>query len=119
MARGGYRPGAGRPRGAKSKTRAKLVLASAPIVTHPAARDLDPMAYLLAVMRDENAEPSRRDRAAIAIAPFIHPRVGDRYGKKDHERDQARRAARGKFAAPPMPPYLLHTVPLPGEDEGE
>ena len=35
-----------------------------------------PLAYLLRVMRDENAAPERRDRAAIAAAQFCHPIVG-------------------------------------------
>jgi len=58
---GGYRPGAGRPKGAGAVT-----------VGREAHAADNPLAYLLAVMRDEAAEPSRRDRAAIAVLPYMH-----------------------------------------------
>src|SRR4051794_35513527 len=35
--------------------------------------NLDPLAYMLRVMNDPGAEPERRDRMAIAAAPFMHP----------------------------------------------
>jgi hypothetical protein len=34
--------------------------------------------YLLGVMRDESADPRRRDEAARAAAPFLHPRLAVR-----------------------------------------
>jgi hypothetical protein len=34
-----------------------------------------PLDYLLAVMRDPQADPARRDRAAIAALPYLHARV--------------------------------------------
>jgi hypothetical protein len=36
-----------------------------------------PLAYMLQVMRDEKAEPERRDRMAAAAAPFIHPQLSN------------------------------------------
>jgi hypothetical protein len=36
---------------------------------------LTPLEYMLAVLRDESVEPDRRDRMAIAAAPYIHPRL--------------------------------------------
>ena len=38
-------------------------------------KSLTPLAYLLAVVNDETATPARRDRAAIAAAPYVHPRA--------------------------------------------
>ena len=36
---------------------------------------LDPVRYLLHVMGDESAGPERRDRAAVAVAPYLVPRL--------------------------------------------
>lgn len=36
---------------------------------------LTPLEYMLSVMRDESAEPMRRDDAAKAAAPYIHPKL--------------------------------------------
>lgn len=63
--RGGYRPGAGRPKGAQ--TSPNCVLEALPA-------EHDPLAYLLSVMRDPQADLARRDRAAIAALPYVHPR---------------------------------------------
>jgi hypothetical protein len=58
MPRGGARPGAGRKR-------------NVPLVP-PGGTPLD---YMLAVMRDERATPARRDKMALAAAPFVHQRM--------------------------------------------
>jgi hypothetical protein len=103
MSRGGYRPGAGRPKGSKTKVRRIVAAPRRPEVP------VTPLEYMLAVMSDPNADPLRRDKMAIAAAPFMHPRVADnRYGKKDEERDRA--AERGeseKYVTPPAPPKLV------------
>src|ERR1700739_2607111 len=36
---------------------------------------LTPLEYMLAVLRDEQADPERRDRMAAAARPYIHPRL--------------------------------------------
>jgi hypothetical protein len=36
---------------------------------------LDPVKYLLQVMGDEKADVDRRDRAAVAVAPYVAPRL--------------------------------------------
>jgi hypothetical protein len=97
MPRGGYRPGAGRPK--RSKARAET---DKPRPTQPTSTPLD---YLLAVMNDPTAEPERRDRMAIAAAPFVHPRAADgRPTKKQTAEEVAARAGkRGRFATPPAP----------------
>ncbi|TCZ61270.1 hypothetical protein [Roseicella aquatilis] len=71
MPRGGYRPGAGRPKGSPTIRVPELA----------AEGEADPLAYLLAVMNDPAADPARRDRAAIAALPYVHARA-DAGGKK-------------------------------------
>jgi hypothetical protein len=39
------------------------------------ASGLAPLDYMLAVMRDEDAEAWRRDEMAKAAAPYVHPRL--------------------------------------------
>ena len=39
------------------------------------AEGVPPLEYMLAVMRDEQAEAHRRDEMAKAAAPYIHPRL--------------------------------------------
>jgi hypothetical protein len=49
-----------------------------------------PLDYMLAVIRDPNAGITRRDRMAIAAAPYCHPRVADTTkGKKDQRAEAA------------------------------
>jgi len=36
-----------------------------------------PLEYMLAVMTDPTADALRRDRMAIAAAPYVHPRAGE------------------------------------------
>jgi hypothetical protein len=65
---GGKRPGAGRPKGAVSKVR----LAQKAEI---AKSGLTPLAYMLQVMRDENATQWRRDWAALQAAPYCHSKL--------------------------------------------
>jgi phage terminase small subunit len=66
MPSGGYRPGAGRPKG----TRKRMVPAD--IVEGARKSGMSPVEYMLSVMRDPHADPYRRDRMAIVAAPFCH-----------------------------------------------
>jgi hypothetical protein len=66
VGRGGARPGAGRP---PNKPTFELPEQRA---TYAAATT--PLAFLLATMRDPLADPKRRDKAAVAAAPYCHPR---------------------------------------------
>ena len=61
------------------------------------AENLDPLTYMLKVMNDPAAEKDRRDRMAIAAAPFVHNRKEGK-GKKDDKEDRARAAGSGKFS---------------------
>lgn len=67
MARGGKRPGAGRPKSAIT-TRARELAADA-------LNGLTPLDYLLSIMRNEAGDPESRLEAAKAAAPYVHPRL--------------------------------------------
>lgn len=110
MARGGYRPGSGPAKGTRYKPRKKKAKQKAPTRDIPeevgsgTAENLDPLAYMLRVMNDPKADRDRRDRMAIAAAPFIHPRANGK-GKKETREERARAAGSGKFK-PSSPPNL-------------
>lgn len=71
------------------------------------AENLTPLDYMLKVMNDAEAEKERRDRMAIAAAPFVHARKGEGgIGKKDEKADRAQKAAAGRFA-PSKPPLSI------------
>lgn len=106
MARGGARPGAGRPK----KAAGDVPKATAATVNRPRKSlcNLTPLEYMLDVMNDEDAEDARRDRMAIAAAPFVHARAeAVAPGKKEQRQAAAEEhvQAGGKYA-PPAPPRL-------------
>ena len=87
--RGGYRLGSGRPRRSTQSRRDR-------IVTRPAPGRLSPLEYMLAVMNDPDADDARRDRMAIAAAPYVHVRAADaKLGKKEKAEQAALTAVRG------------------------
>jgi hypothetical protein len=105
MARGGYRPGAGRKKGAGKEPKAAV---PADIRRAARAAKLTPLDYMLGVLNDDDAALERRDRMAIAAAPFCHARRDAVGGGKKEDREQAAKdAATGKYAAPPAPPKLV------------
>jgi hypothetical protein len=104
MAKGGYRPGAGRPKGAKTKhNKAETVT---DINAAAASENLTPLEYMLRIMRDPNEDADRRARMAIAAAPFCHARKGEGSGKED-KAERAKQAGSGKFAAGRPPIKLI------------
>lgn len=106
MARGGYRPGAGRPR--KGETKKDVATDVARREARKAA--LTPLEYMLDVMNDAGAEDGRRDRMAIAAAPFVHARKeGEAVSKKAERQAKADEAAkRGKFGVPSSPKLVVN-----------
>ena len=68
------------------------------------AESLDPLDYMLKVMNDPKAAEDRRDRMAIASAPFVHSRKGEGQGKKEDRDEKAKQAGAGKFQSgrPPL-----------------
>jgi hypothetical protein len=67
---------------------------------------LEPLDYMLGVMNDSTADKDRRDRMAIASAPFVHPRIAEGKGKKQEKDEKAAAAAKGRFSAG-KPPIAL------------
>jgi len=73
---------------------------------------LKPLAFMLRVMNDATEPRDRRDRMAIAAAPYVHPRKGEvGTGKKEDKMDRARTAGAGKFRASPSPSIKLVKKP--------
>lgn len=70
MARGGNRPGAGRKRGSPNK-------ASIARQKQVAEGGQTPLEYMLRVMRDSRTNGERRDRMAVAAAPYVHPKLAN------------------------------------------
>lgn len=67
MPRGGARPGAGRPKGAKNKTT---------LLREAAAKfGIVPLDYLLSIMVDESQPYELRLYAAKAALPYCHPKL--------------------------------------------
>ena len=78
----------------------------------PAANQLPagatPLDYMLAVMLDNGADPLRRDRMAMAAAPFVHIRATDsKPTEKDVVAEKAKKAAAGKFSPAAAPLKLV------------
>lgn len=88
---GGARPGAGR------KPRDPGTFA-VPVTE-------DPLAFMLSVMNDSQADPRLRLQAAIAAAQYKHVKKGEG-GKGDERKSKAKEAGAGKFA-PSAPPKLV------------
>ena len=78
MPRGGYRPGAGRPKGSRTLSNRAKVIGPGPADLETIARKagLTPLEYMLAVMRDERQDLHVRLRMAAAAAPFVHAKPG-------------------------------------------
>ena len=91
---GGARPGAG----AKPKPKPE------PFVI--ADGEVDPLTYLLGVMRGEIVPTQEQLKAAIAAAQYVHRKVGEG-GKKDERATAAKVAATGKFAPAEAPLKLV------------
>src|SRR5215469_11337348 len=113
---GGKRQGAGRkPGSASQKTRE--------IANQAAKVGLTPLQYMLGVLRDDTADPDRRNRMAVAAAPYIHARlaaietkvetVGQIEAKItfEEQRRQAVEAVRAAFAERPREIEQRSNVP--------
>jgi hypothetical protein len=100
MARGGYRPGAGRPKGAKKDSKLSKKVGGIPpeVIENAEAENLTPLEYMLKVMNNPMEPKERRDRMAVSAAPFVHARAGESSGKKAEKEEAAKKAGAGRFA---------------------
>jgi len=108
MARGGFRPGAGRPK--KGDPRAPVVASEADAVRPRASLGgKSPLEYMLDVMNDSDADEARRDRMAVSAAPFVHMRAAEAVANKKDQRQAAAddAATPGNKFAPPSAPKLV------------
>jgi phage terminase small subunit len=97
MSRGGYRPGAGRPKGSgKAVKTAPVPSLKFPSAVDSAAQEagLSPMDYLLRLMRNPDEDAVLRARAAALLLPFLHPRTVEA-GKKTKAQEAAATAEVG------------------------
>ena len=62
-----------------------------------------PLAHMLAVLNDPTAAANRRDKMAIAAAPYVHGRIAEK-GKKAVEAEAARDAGEGSEWAGDLDP---------------
>ncbi|MBM9615320.1 hypothetical protein JWJ90_13630 [Desulfobulbus rhabdoformis] len=84
---GGSRPGAGRKKGSGNKV--------VPDEYDPETQEaLSPLEYMLRVMNNPKVDPGRRDRMAVASAPFVHERA-DKGGKKKSVQEAAEEESQG------------------------
>ena len=101
MARGGYRPGAGRPKGIDKQNQERLAQKIA-----NADPNMTPLDFILSIVRDPTEDMDTRLRAAAIAAPFCHAKAGEK-GKKDERKDAAAKASMGKFMTPAAPMRLV------------
>ena len=99
--RGGFRPGAGRPKSGNPP----IVEVKAEALSATLAVEILPLQYMLGVMRDPTSLTSRRDRMAALAAPYCHARATDAaLGKKAERLKHADEASSsGRFAVRPSP----------------
>lgn len=64
---GGRRPGAGKPRGAKTLVTQEAI--------KRAGEGETPLEYMLRVMRDPRVKADRRDKMALGAASYMHPKL--------------------------------------------
>ena len=75
-------------------------------VLSAANAELSPLDYMLELIRNPLIDPARRDKLAIAAAPYCHARLdggGAVKGKKEAQKEAAIETAGGKFRAGEAP----------------
>jgi hypothetical protein len=80
---GGFRRGAGRPRGSRnSTTLAREAREREALAAARADADLMPIDYLLRVLRDPATPPGRRAKVAMFVAPYLEYRAAMRRSRR-------------------------------------
>lgn len=121
MARGGFRPGAGRPKGSGKGSvqgrvgdgvRSRLGRAEMDRVVAE-LRDGSPrfrtaLEYAMHAINDPGTPDDVKVRLAVAAMPFQHAKLADKtVGKKDEAADAAKKAGEGRFATPAGPKLIV------------
>ena len=97
---GGFRPGAGRPRkgdqNPEMRVSAMQKEAEAEVSEILKKYELNPLEYMLQVMNDPSVDPQRKDRMAVAAAPYVHTKKTDApLGKKEAADELAKQNHQG------------------------
>jgi len=84
MPAGGARPGAGRPRKEISspKQQTECSFPVDVVAQSKANPGMTPLEYMLTVMRNPDVPDTRRDRMAVAAAPYCHGKIAEQYETK-------------------------------------
>src|ERR1700722_1038676 len=72
---GGKRPGAGRPKGSLNKRTIEMRAMAERTMKAALSDDLTPVDVMLAVMRGDTSIGREQFEAAIAVAPYVCPRL--------------------------------------------
>lgn len=70
----------------------------------PPHNPLSPLDYLLGIMNNPKVDAARRDKAAVAAAPYVHARA-DRVPKKARQAAEAKKAGAGTIWGDDLTPY--------------
>lgn len=84
MPKGGFKHGGGRPRGSVNSLKG-----DDPVRLEAKRRGMTPLEYMLDVMGDPDVDPIRRDRMAVAAAPFVHAKADVKEMTKKQEAEAA------------------------------
>ena len=110
MARGGARPGAGRPKGRKPDWMPKKADEKRPVpetkaeIKATAIEDgISPLDLMLSLMRDEEQPLDLRIKMAQLAAPFVHQKPGELSGGKKGEQAVKAAKAANRFAPATAP----------------
>lgn len=72
---------------------------------------ITPKDYLLGIVRGTIEFDEPKFRAAVAVAPYCHPRIEKAVqSKKEEAAQDAKSAAVGKFATPPAPKLIVNNA---------
>ncbi len=97
--RGGYRPGAGRPKGSKTKNKVDVLLDA---IQTGGYTGTDAKLYLEDLLSSPTIDRKTKIKIAGILLPYQYQRKEEN-NKKDERAERAERAAQGKFA-PGKPP---------------
>ena len=93
------RKAGGRQKGARNRATAEARATAA-------ATGILPLDYMLSVMRGANADPKRRDAMAMAVAPYLHPKMSPVEAKANEPERSEPTEIRVTFVRPRPRPEL-------------